>query len=99
MRLKYRIKASHRRIRRMRGMRGFVWRGFKVTLYNNHSYDFRFEWKMVPLGSSMLRLTKWNGKYHKLMHDPTSMRFLSGAKDGAKEHINEMRSPFYLRRH
>lgn len=91
---KHRIKLS----RRVRKMRSFQWRGFKVTLINNHAYSFRYEYRVEPLGPSSLRLTrtKRNRYYNRVIYDPTSMpRWRTSIEDG-KQRVNELKSPFYL---
>lgn len=82
----------------MRKMRGLRYRGFQIDLYNNHAYSFRYEWKVRPLGASMLRLTRHRGRVHRVIHDPTSTRSRELALEYAKIKVNELRAPFWCRR-
>lgn len=75
----------------MRKMNSFKYRGFKVTIWDNHIYGFRYEWKIEPLTPSLLRMCGMK----KILHDPTSARFRSGNHPGkpsaeywAKSEIN-----------
>lgn len=61
------------RPRKMRKMRGFQWRGFKVELYNNHYWSFRFEWQLRPLSQAAKNAVTYKGCVSKVIHDPTSM--------------------------
>jgi hypothetical protein len=90
-----RLRAPQRTMRAMRGVR---YRGFQITLYNNHYYSFRYEWKVRPLGPTMLRLTAYRGRLRHVIHDPTSARRRAVALEDAKVRINELRAPFWTRR-
>lgn len=90
----------------MRKMRGFSYNGSKIELYNNHIYGFRFEYKIKPYNPHNFRFAltgrfggkKEKRKIAKVIHDPSSMRYLKGAKYYAKQHAEFFRTRAQLMR-
>src|SRR5271165_119687 len=78
------------RMRKMQKMRSFMWRGFCITIYNNHLRGFQYEWKCVPVSQQAKRLAGQNTLY-----DPTSSRTFHSAVWYAKSIINCCYQPFY----
>lgn len=68
-------------------LQSFTYLGFKVELWNNKAWSFRYEWKLRPITKTALHLTKRDGKFHKVIHDPTSMPTRKGAMLYAKQAV------------
>lgn len=86
-----------RHYRRLRKLTSYKYKGFKVTLWDNHIYGFRYEWTIEPLTQSALVKSHMRKK----IYDPTSARFRTGpygASQWAKVRINEIHA-WSLRRY
>lgn len=81
------------KIPRMIKMRSIRYKGFKITLFNNRIYGFRYEYKLYPLGPTSLRLTKCGNKFHKVIHDSTSTSRKKVALWYAKGHVETLARP------
>lgn len=74
-------------------MRSITWRGFRITIWNNHVYGFRYEYTIEPLGMTSKRLTIHRGKMIPIIYDPTSMPNIQATILYAKIAIDELRTP------
>jgi hypothetical protein len=74
-----------------------IYRGFKVTIMNNNTYSFRYEWKIeaVTQTAKALLLRNYKRDTDVVMYDPTSSRSVCCARDRAIVKVNEMCSPFW----
>ena len=69
-------------------MKRFLWKGFKVTIINNHRYGFKYEWTVEAYSAQVKALCYVNA-IPKIQYDPTSAKTLIDAKDGGKVRVNE----------
>ena len=81
------------RVHRMKKMRGIQYKGFKIGMFNNGYYGFRYEYKLYPLGPQSLRLTGWRNKFYKVIHDASSTNSKKMALWFAKCHVKGMVKP------
>jgi len=82
---------------KLRKVNSFRYRGFNVTIWDNHIYNFRYEWMLEPITQTALVKSQMKKK----IWDPTSSRFKSGdysARSWAKIRINEIHA-WALRRY
>lgn len=84
--------------REMLVLKSFTYKGFKISLVNNKTYGFKYEWQVRPLGPTSLRLTKRQGKFRKVIYDPTSMPNRKATIRYAKIQVDELRYPFWYKR-
>lgn len=65
---------------------------FEITIFDNHIYGFRFEWRIKPLTQSTRKFCG-NNEY---VWDPTSSRTIRGkygARSWARDEIEGIRRP------
>jgi len=78
-----------RKNQKLRKLESYKYKGFSVTLWDNHIYGFRYEWSITPLTQTALVKSQMK----KIIWDPTSSRFRKGqygASYWAKIGINEI---------
>jgi len=71
-----------------RKMKSFLWKGFKVTIVNNHRYGFKYEWE-VQAYSVQVKALCYVNKIPNVQYDPTSAKTFTYAKNGGKVRVNE----------
>jgi hypothetical protein len=91
------MKRRFSNVRKMRKMRGFLYHGFRIFIFNNHYYSFRYEWQINPVSSTSKRLLMRNG-INKQINDPTSMPTSKPTVYYAKMQVRELKNPFWNHR-
>ena len=86
-------------IDKSRVIKSSYYRGFRIDLLDNGHLDFKFEYVVVPMAPDAKSITALaiRRSREKGIFDPTSHRLRKMAIESAKERINELRSPFWLK--
>lgn len=77
-----------------------IYRGFKITLLDNHFLGWKYEWEIRPLTGTARSLTEaWRKEgWVRVMKDPTSHRTQADCIERAVERVSELCNPFWHRR-
>ena len=75
---------------RMQELRSFLYRGFRITVYNNRLPGFRYEYKCQPISQSARHLSN-----NKVLHDSSSTGSIRRCMHYAKIDVDAMYQPFY----
>ena len=83
----------------LRCSRPQLYRGFRLTILNNKTYSFKYEYHVeaVTQTAKALLQRNWGKDKTLIVRDPTSSRTISYAKDRGRVKINELCSPFWYK--